>query len=45
MEAKAGDIEADVRSGRVRQRTCSESGLDTRSDSGKKRFLSGSDEK
>ena len=42
MEVKDGNIEADLRSGRVRQRTCSESGLDTRSDSGKKRFLSGS---
>ena len=42
MEVKDGNIEADSRSGRVRQRTCSESGLDTRSDSGKKRFLSGS---
>jgi len=42
MEVKDRNIEADLRSGRVRQRTCSESGLDTRSDSGKKRFLSGS---
>ena len=42
MEVKDGNIEADSRSGRVRQRTCSESGLDTRSNIEKRRFLSGS---
>merc|ERR1740128_402745 len=43
MEVKDDNMEADSRSGRVRQRTYSESGLDARSDGGgKKRFLSGS---